>query len=416
MQRNNKLLSLLLSLAIAFGLWLYVVTFVSSEHTETIYNIEVVYAGESVLAERNLMITAEEDNTVNLTLTGSRSDLAKINNNNVVLSVDLTKVDKTGSHRLPYTIDYLADVPSNAFVEESKYPSAITITVDNKLAKDVPVEVIYTGSVGEGFLVDKENAALDYSQINVSGPAAVVERIEKAMIEVNLDDRNESLSESYRYTLCDAENEPVDVSMVTTNVAEVRMDLSIRRFEEAPLTLNVIYGGGATETTAKYTIEPASIPISGSEAMLAELTEINLGTIDFTAITEDQVLTFPIDLPDGVTNESGVTEAQVTITFKGLAIEEFTASQIRVINVPANMDYTLLNKVMKVTLRGPEKAIKQVTSDDILITVDLANAEAGASTVKATITLDGTQFADVGALGSYSVSVTLKELPEEVAG
>lgn len=413
MKRSNRILSALASLVIAFGLWLYVVNFVSQEHTETIYNIPIAFEGETVLTERKLMLTSGKDATVNLTLTGSRADLAKVDKSNITLIVDLTKVYDEGEHQLLYTISYPGDISDNAFVVESKYPSAVSITVETKRTKDVQVQINYTGSVGEGFLVDKENAVLDYTEINVSGPASVVDQIDHARIDVNLDARNESISESYRYTLCDAEGNPVDVSRVTTNTAEVRLDLSIRRFEEARLILDVNYGGGTNEKTALYTIEPSSIQISGSEALLEELTEIKLGSIDFTTITENQTLEFPINLPEGITNESGVTDAVVTITFKNLSIEEYSVDQIQVINVPEGMEYSLLNKVMKVTLRGPTSQIKKINPEDIIITVDLTDQEIGSSTVKAEISLSGDEFSDVGALGTYSVSVTLKEAPAE---
>lgn len=413
MKRSNRILSALLSLLIAFGMWLYVVSTVSQEHTDTIYGIPVVFEGETVLTERKLMLTDGMESTVNLTLTGSRSDLAKVNKNNITLKVDLNKVYEEGEHHLTYTISYPGDVPSNAFVEESKYPSAVAITVERKETKDVPVEIGYIGTIGGEFLVDKENAVLDFPEINVTGPGSVVDQIHHAYIEVNLDGRNESISESYRYTLCDEEGNPVDASQVTTNTAEVRLDLSIRRFEESTLVLNAVYGGGATQETVKYTIEPATIQISGSEALLAELGEINLGTVDFATITEDQEMVFPIELPEGVTNESGVTEAVVTVSFSGLSIQEYSATQIKVVNVPEGTDYSLLNRVMKVTLRGPAKVMSRIVPENILITVDLADAEIGASTVKAKITVIGAGFEDVGALGSYSVSVTLFEKPDE---
>ena len=52
---KNKLVSILLSVAIAFGLWLYVITYISPESEETYYNIPVILEGESVLNENGLM-------------------------------------------------------------------------------------------------------------------------------------------------------------------------------------------------------------------------------------------------------------------------------------------------------------------------------------------------------------------------
>ena len=83
--RKNKITAILLSLVIAFGLWLYVVTNVSQEAEYTIYNVPVVMEGEALLNEKNLMITSVSADDVDLTLSGSRSDLAKVNNSNMLL-------------------------------------------------------------------------------------------------------------------------------------------------------------------------------------------------------------------------------------------------------------------------------------------------------------------------------------------
>ena len=49
---KSKVTSVLLSLLIAFGLWLYVVTNVSQEADVTIYNVPVVLEGETLLNEK----------------------------------------------------------------------------------------------------------------------------------------------------------------------------------------------------------------------------------------------------------------------------------------------------------------------------------------------------------------------------
>ena len=78
---KNKIWSIFLSLAIAFVLWFYVITVVSPGSTDTIYDIPVVFEGETVLTEdRGMMITSFGDNIqVDLKLSGNRTDLAKVN-------------------------------------------------------------------------------------------------------------------------------------------------------------------------------------------------------------------------------------------------------------------------------------------------------------------------------------------------
>ena len=56
-RKSRKISSAILSLVIAFGLWLYVVNNVSMEDDITFNNIPVIREGEAVLSEKNLMIT-----------------------------------------------------------------------------------------------------------------------------------------------------------------------------------------------------------------------------------------------------------------------------------------------------------------------------------------------------------------------
>lgn len=406
--KRSKIFSALLSLTIAFGLWLYVVTFVSSEHTDTIHNIPVVFEGETVLSDRNLMITSGKDAMVTLTLTGSRADLGKVNNQNIIVKVDLAKVYDAGEHKLTYTYTYSGDVANDAF-SVVKNTSTIPITVEKIGRREVPVKVVCTGKAADNFLSDTENVVLDYSFISVTGPQSVVELIDHARIDVDLEGRNESISENYRYTLCDKDENPVDVSQVTTNVAEVHVDLKIQRYEEIPLRVTATYGGGATENSTTIEIKPATIRVSGSDALLAELPEINLGTIDLASLTENTTMTFPITLPDGVINLSGNTEATVDISFTGLSIKEFSVDHIQVVNVPEGMDYVLLSEVLKVTLRGPTALINSIAPEDITVTVDCTGKELGSTTVKANISLRDEKYAEVGPVGTHSVSVTFTQ-------
>lgn len=407
---KNKIWSLLLSVVLATGLWLYVITTVSPDYRMTIPGVPVVFEGESWLLEnRNLMITDGMSATVDLEVSGNRSDLSKLNSSNVILKIDLTKVYEAGTANLTYTIITPADVPSGAVTVENRKPASIKLTVEKRLTKEIPVNVAFTGAVPDNFMADTENVVLDYPVINIKGPASVVEQITQARVDIDLEDRTESLSETYRFTLCDEEGNPMDVEQITTDVAEVHLDVKIQRYKEIPLRLNLIYGGGATRGYTRYEIKPSSIRVSGSDAVLEDLTEIVLGTVNLAEQTEDTQVTYAINLPEGVTNLTGITEATADIRFVGLSSKKLTIEHITVTNVPPGLHAELVNEVIEVTLRGPAARIEQIKPEDVVVTVDLTGKEAGTTTVKATITVRGDSEVLIGAVGSYTVTVTLKE-------
>ena len=415
MKKHNKVYSVVLSLVVAFGLWLYVVTNVSQEDDVTFYNIPVVLEGESALAEENLMITTRSTQSVSVNIFGKRSDLNKINNGNLTAKVNLSKIGEPGQNiALPYTIVYPDNVSANDFTEENRSPAYVYVDVDYRRTKEVPVQPKWVGTRSEDYLYDTENAVLDYPMVTVAGPAAVADLIHHAEIQIDLTDQVKSISESYRYTLCDEEGNAVDARQITTNVEEVHVDVPIQRIKEVKLAVDVVYGGGANEQNTKITMEPKSLRLSGGDAVLEEFGDIyTVATLNLADIEKSQEFTYTLTLPEGITNQTGVNEVTVYVKFSGLLTKEFTVDNFRVINVPEGMDAEIINASLTVKVRGPAEEINALTAEDIVAVVDFANAEAGTATYKATITF-GEAFPNVGAMKTSAVSATvLAEQTEE---
>ena len=404
---KNKISALILSLFIAFGMWVYVITTVSPGSEETFHNIPVVREGETVLQERGLMITEVSTDTVSLKLSGTRKDLAKVNSGNITLKVDLSKIYEPGTHSLNFTASYPGDVASNAFVEEARIPESITLVVEERRNKEVPVEIKWIGSSPEGFLTEKESPVLDYPTVTVVGPASVADQIEKAVIEVDLTERRESISESFRYTLCDAEGNPVDAEKITTNVQEVRLDVKIQRFKDMKLTYNLVSGGGATAENVDVALSVDTIRVSGSEAVLEKLGDnLVIATINLGDYPRNTDLVCSINLPEGVTNLTGVTEAKISLAFKGLATKTMVLDEFHSVNIPEGMTAEITTQELKVDIRGPVQLIQRVTAEDVRATVDFAGAEAGSFSVKVLITFSE-EFAALGVVGPCTVVATV---------
>ena len=404
---KNKISTALLALIIAFGLWVYVITTVSPGSEDTYHNIPIGWDGEAVLQERGLMITDISSETVSLTLSGTRQDLAKVNSGNITLKVDLSKIYEPGTHTLDYSTSYPGDVASNAFVEESRYPENVTVTVEARRNKEVPVEIRWVGKSPEGFMTDKENRTLDHPFITVVGPASVADRIEKAVIEVDLSERRESISESFRYTLCDAEGNPVDAQMIATDFQEVRLDVKIQRVKDLTLTYNLVEGGGATAANAEITLSVDSIRVSGSEAALEALgDELVLGTVNLGDIPRNTTLTFAINLPEGVTNLTGVTETEISVAYTGLLTMNFVIEEFEAVNVPEGMQADIITRELTLEIRGTADLMQKLTAEDIRVLVDFTGAEAETASFRVIIEFAG-GFESLGATRVYTVNATV---------
>ena len=405
---KNKLGAVLVSVLVAFGLWLYVINTVSPESEASISGIPVVMEGESILNERGLMIRDQDDLLVNLKLSGNRTDLSKVNKGNIAIKVDLSRIYEPGKTTLQYIPIFPGDVPSNAFVIEAKYPESITVNVEERRNnKEVPVEVRWSGATPTGFMSDKGNRVLDNPVIKITGPASVADQIEKAIIDVNLDNRKESISESFRYTLCDKEGNPVDAESIVTNVEQVRLDLKIVRFKDLQLSYNLVEGGGANAQNTSVALSVDTIRVSGSEAALEAMgDQLVIGTVNLRDIPKDDTLTYPIILPEGVNNLTGVTEVKLEIKFTGLTTREFTVENIKSIHVPEGMEAEIITEKIPVVVRGPAAEIGSIEEKDLQVEVDFSNAEEGTSTYKGSV-LFPDQFRQFGAMGTVSASATV---------
>lgn len=409
---KKKLLYLLLSIVVAFAMWLYVVTVVSPESEDTFYNVPVVLKNQELLADKELMLILDETPTVTLKLTGNRTDLVKLNNSNITVMVDLSRIYEPGEYELTYDVSYPADVSSGAIGLQSKNPASLKLTVERKITdKAVDVVIRQTGTVPSDYIVQEQT--LSSRQVLISGPKSVVDQIAAATIDVNMDDRTKTFTEEgLRFTLRDASGEPVDAQRVETDVGTVDLTVVVQKIKEVTLKVTVKDGGGATGMTSDIEIEPRTIKVSGLAEDLDGLDTLILGEINLADHAKDTTLEFNINLPAGVKDVGNNETAAVSIKFPDLNIVELTVTQFEAINVPKGMEAEILARALTVRIRGPKTQMAQITADDVKIVVDFTDCKAGNFNANAQVVITNPAYSTAGALGTYPVTVSLTETDE----
>lgn len=408
---KNKIFSAFLALLVSFGLWLYVISVVSPGSENTYYNIPVNIQNESILTDRGLMITENKNPTVTLHLVGDRVDLNKLNSSNITITVDASRIYEAGRHNLSYNITYPGEIADNAISVQSRSTSTISLMIEERISKAVDVTVEYIGQLSPDYICDMDNAVLTNEVVNIVGPKSVTDLITQAKIQVDLNGKTQTISQEFPYILCGEDGEPVDemkLEKLEVDVETVGFTVKIQRLKEIPLHLTVNNGGGATKETTSIVMERETIWVSGSEEDLEKLEVLELGTVNLGTLKEATVLIFPIDLPEDITNETGMTEIKVDIQFPELAIKKLNVTNVVYVNAPGNYVVEIITRQLEIEVRGPSALVEAITPEDVAVQVDLTGAQLGKDKRKAKIVMSK-EFASVGEMGSYEISFNLSE-------
>lgn len=411
---KNKLGRALLSVVIAFGIWLYVITVVSPESVQKYYNVPVVLDGSSILESRGLMLISNSDVHLDLELSGNRTDLNQLSRDNITIIANLSGITTAGEHTVRYDISYPGSI-SSGITPLNLDSQQITVVIAEWTKKSVPVEVEYKGALPENYTTDRQNVALDHNKVTLSGPKDVIDRITEAVIYVDLDNRTQNFSQTCELSFRDKDKKEVtELDHVTSNTANITASMQVSMFKTIDIVVEVLPGGGLTEEDISYELARNELIVAGTAQALKDLDQITL-TVDLSKLTASQTLTFDIELPEGVTNITGVPQVGVDVTIPEMAEKSIIVrkSQYVCTNIPEHLDVRFLMEQFTILIRGRENILEQVTAENIRVIFDFTNVEEGAHNYLVTIEIVGIE--DVGAIGQYSVPVTvfLKTIEEQ---
>ena len=409
--KKNKLPMFLLALGAAILVWLYDVTVVNPNDTSTISGIPVSFANEDVIRSQDLMVTGGSSDTVSLRISGRRSELKKLSKNNIEVTVDLSQITEEGNHDLPYTVQFPANVSSGELSIDNRSPATVSVTAEHYIRRTIEVRTVFEGDVspgaeGESLVIDTDTMKVTPGEVTVTGPAEQVEAIDCAMITIDRSGISETTVAEYDYELLDASGDPVNRDELVADVEKFTINIPVLKFKEVPLTVRTVDGGGATEANVSYSLSADSIKISGDPSLVDRIHQIELGTLDFASVIGPTTRTYPVSLPEGVNNASGVTEVELTAEVSGLNVINLTIDDFTLINVPENLTAESLGESVQLTLRGTPAALSNLKPEDVAVTVDLSSfTQPGTFIVPVTVKLpDGLQ---VGPIGSNTLTVTL---------
>ncbi len=411
MQSNmskRKALYIVLSLVVAMAIWVYVDITGDRNIKKTFTDVPVEFLDEdTVLAERGLMLLEDGTTTsIDLTLSGSRWNIARLDPDELRVQVSLADITTTGSQLIKYTTRY-PDGLSSSFTtsDASAYMIRVNIGELNTRTVDVKAEIV--GSVAEGYTAGE--LLLSPAQLEIRGQPEDIDPVSYAKVTINLDNAESTFTGMLDYQFYDANDQLLDSTGIHATVDQVQATLPVNVTKELKLVVDFIESPGARASNLNYTIEPETITVCGDAEKLKDVDSITLTSFDLTKLNSATLYNYTIPLPEGCENLSGVTTATFRASFKDRTSATLTTSNFSLRNLPEGKDVSMLTEELTVTVFGTSEDVASLTGSDLEVIVDLADfgSAAGGYTVPATVRVKN--GADVGVSGTYQVRVTIQD-------
>lgn len=419
---TRRYLYMLLSILVAIAMWIFVDELNQATVEKEFKDIPVVYLDPyDDLSERGLMLVQGEGSgtteTIDLTLSGRRTLMAWLDDSDISVTVDVSNFSRVGPQRGNIAINY----SENKFTTGVKRNKASAVTVNiaelNRRTVDIRCELI--GNVADGFSAGE--VQLSHTEVELRGQAKDIDPVSYVKVAFDIGkDAEESITQELAFQYYDRNDKMLDSNGILPSVEVVTARLPVYVTKELPLVINYQEAPGARLSNTNRELTPGTVTVSGDASKLKNVKNIVLGDIDLLDLTDEDTVyesTFPIIIPDGCQNLSGVTRATLKISFKDLMKTELYAFDFTYENLPEGKTATILTEELIVGFFGKTEEIEALSSGDILVVADLSDysSASGTYTVPATVRL--TNGADLGVIGEYQVQARIREasLEEEPA-
>lgn len=410
---KDKRIVFVISLMVSFAIWLVVSLVIRPTGEVVVQGVGVnVNVQSGVLAELGLSAIEGSENTVNVTISGSRSVIGGVSAEDISITPSLSGVSGAGI----YELDLRAiNNSSKDFEIVGINPSTMVVKFDKYVDKTVKLEYVINGeyNIPDEFI--QEEIYVDPVSVVVTGPEKDLEKIESAVVEVSLTgDYSETIAAVGEIILVDKDGDVVDYNKneITIDAEAATVYIPVHKTAVLPLTFDYINVPKYFDMeNINYTLSAVDILVEGEDHVIDRYKDIFLGYVDIRNITLDNPsVTLPINLPDGLKTDSYDEEVIINFDLAGYVETTFNVTQINIINVPKNYKVTANTSKVQVTVIGPEEVVNSLSANDIVVEVDLSTREfsqTGQYRIQANVFLPGEENA--WAIGTYSITITVKE-------
>ncbi len=403
---TNNLLLKILSLVIAFLVWLIVVNADNPIMTESFAVSDVQLLNEAYIdADGKMCMQDEEQEPVRVTIKAERKVLDRISASDIRAVADLQQAVSLDTDPVMVPITALCDGISPENIQVT--PRNLSLHVEDKDTQEFVVNVTTNNTRPDrGYEVGTLSS--NPEKIKITGPVSLINKIDRVNAAVDVSDASEDVTEETEVTVIDKNGEQFsDADLSYLNVSKVYVTARLWKVK-SDVRIRAEYSGTAAEGYAADSVSttPNVISVAGSDAALEALEEQNntiwipAEAVDISGKSSDYEEKINISdyLPEGLKLTADSSEdlfIRVNILPEGSTVCEVPTKDIVVENAPDEMQVTFDTAMIEVRIKKTDDDLDDLTENDIRASIDLDDTDEGSYELPVEISLpEGYELVD----------------------
>lgn len=372
----------ILALIISFVLWIVVVNITDPIGTVTYKDVTVKFVNNNLSNNgKTLEILNNSDVIESVTVKAPRTVIRELgnSNDNIEAIADFNRISTDETH---VPIEFRVAKYSDKVETIKASHTTLDVSVETRRYIQKPIIATVSGEVSEGYVIGDISTA--QNQVKISGPESVIERIDKACVDVQVTGFTENISTLSEVVLYDSKGEEVLDKNLMVNIENLRVDVEILAAKTVPVNFNV--SGTPDENSAMtgdFYKDVDTVTIAGKKATVDAIAAINIPSSALNVTGLKSSLNAVIDikdyLPAGIRIADEGFDGKINVT---VVIEEFKEETYSVFlkNVEIesgpdgfNIEWAEKNDYVEFTIMGLSKDLEKVKLDQLDYHVDFGD-------------------------------------------
>ncbi|MDO4438240.1 MAG: CdaR family protein [Eubacteriales bacterium] len=320
--KQNTMLKLL-SLFLAFVIWLTVVNFSNPEIKDvTTVEVEVLNGDKLTSADKIYSLNSK---TVKINYKVRTKDRNKVKPSDFRAYIDLKDYSITGA--VPVYVE-VSDNVRGMISGATPSPMVIHVTTEDLQKKRFEIELNTIGSPMEGYYV--ANGSVSPGYVYISGPVSEIGQISKVGIEVDVTEANTDLSGDASLKFYDANGNPISVDgRIKANRDSISYMVPIQKIKSLSITADVMGEPAEGYVFEEIDLSPNFISVYGPDSVLKKHLSISIPASEMDITGSTKSITKAIDITPYIPQGLNLAQpgAEITVIAKIRKLPETTVSE-----------------------------------------------------------------------------------------